>query len=423
MLLPDISYAIFVLNVLVRKSLQSTDVFHVVTGSPPGNEYLIAEKETTRSKIHCASWCTMTVTCNSAVFNSTTMHCGLYRESQSANSSSSLAKQLILQRDETEDNETIVSEITRENTTKFDITSERATLSVSTSERTTNHATTMDKITSPKPTSNELDMTSQEDTISGTTSKQTTNHGTTMEKLTSPKPTSNGLDMTSRGDSISDTTSERTATHGTTMEKLTSQNLTSNGLNMTSQRATINGTTSERTTTHSTTIENLTSQKQTSIVPHDCSDVSVGNFSGVYTIYIDNQPLDVYCEMTDSGQWTVFQRRMDGSTDFYRTWQEYQQGFGNVHSEYWLGDSLTSQDLRYPPNGYEFSTLDRDNDGSFMNCAKKECAGWWFNFCTEGNLNGKYYNGGMIKNDGIYWEAWKLSKYSLRSVSMKIKQV
>ncbi|CAG2242833.1 unnamed protein product [Mytilus edulis] len=99
MLLPDISYAIFVLIFLVKKSLQHTDGFHVVTGLPPGNEYLIAEKEITRSKIDCANWCAMTATCMSAVFNSTAMHCGLYRESQSANSSSSLEKQLILQRD------------------------------------------------------------------------------------------------------------------------------------------------------------------------------------------------------------------------------------------------------------------------------------------------------------------------------------
>ncbi|VDI25737.1 Hypothetical predicted protein [Mytilus galloprovincialis] len=98
MLLPDISYAIFVLIFLVKKSQQHNDAFHVVTGLPPGNEYLIAEKEITRSEIHCAYWCAMTATCNSAVFNSTTMHCGLYRESQSANNSSSLEKQLILQR-------------------------------------------------------------------------------------------------------------------------------------------------------------------------------------------------------------------------------------------------------------------------------------------------------------------------------------
>ncbi|XP_063448308.1 ficolin-1-like [Mytilus trossulus] len=84
-------------------------------------------------------------------------------------------------------------------------------------------------------------------------------------------------------------------------------------------------------------MEILTTQKPTSNGP-DCNGISGGSSSGVYTIYVENLPLDVYCEMTGSGQWTVFQRRIDGSTDFYRTWQEYKQGFGNVNSEYWLGN-------------------------------------------------------------------------------------
>ncbi|XP_063420124.1 plasminogen-like [Mytilus trossulus] len=99
MLLPNITHVIFVLTFLVRKSLQHTDGFHVVTRSSPGNEYLITEKELTRSEIHCANWCAMTATCMSAVFNSTTMHCGLYREYQSTSNSSSQEEQLILQRD------------------------------------------------------------------------------------------------------------------------------------------------------------------------------------------------------------------------------------------------------------------------------------------------------------------------------------
>ena len=33
----------------------------------------------------------------------------------------------------------------------------------------------------------------------------------------------------------------------------------------------------------------------------------------------------------------VVQRRQDGSEDFYRDWLDYQEGFGKVDGEHWLG--------------------------------------------------------------------------------------
>ncbi|XP_053387608.1 ficolin-1-like [Mercenaria mercenaria] len=64
---------------------------------------------------------------------------------------------------------------------------------------------------------------------------------------------------------------------------------------------------------------------------------------------------------TDGGGWTVFQYRFNGSVDFYRNFSEYEEGFGNLKTEFWLGlryiEELASKgrtDLRIDleaPNG------------------------------------------------------------------------
>ena len=61
--------------------------------------------------------------------------------------------------------------------------------------------------------------------------------------------------------------------------------------------------------------------------------------SGVYTIDPDGLgAFDGFCDHTSpGGGWTVFQKRLDGSVDFYRGWNDYKRGFGNLNGEFWLG--------------------------------------------------------------------------------------
>ncbi|XP_074859448.1 angiopoietin-related protein 1 isoform X3 [Carettochelys insculpta] len=73
--------------------------------------------------------------------------------------------------------------------------------------------------------------------------------------------------------------------------------------------------------------------------------------SGIYMIKPgnSNEPVQLWCENSlDPGGWAVIQKRTDGSVNFFRNWDNYKKGFGNVDGEYWLGLEniymLTNQD-------------------------------------------------------------------------------
>ena len=175
----------------------------------------------------------------------------------------------------------------------------------------------------------------------------------------------------------------------------------------------------------------------------------------------------------------MFQRRRDGTENFYRGWVDYENGFGNVKGEHWLGlkkiNCLTSvrgktklridlddfaghsRNVRYDHfhvgtsstnykltiggyqnwgigaagdsmirghNGMQFSTHDRDNDRTSGNCAASYRGAWWYSNCHHSNLNGLYLDG---RNNSIgvvwsYFNATASSYNTLRYSDMKLRR-
>ncbi|OBS80134.1 hypothetical protein A6R68_21663, partial [Neotoma lepida] len=171
-----------------------------------------------------------------------------------------------------------------------------------------------------------------------------------------------------------------------------------------------------------------------------CSEIYNDGFkqSGFYKIKpLQSQAkFSVYCDMSDGGGWTVIQRRSDGSENFSRGWNDYENGFGNFSSyelnigEYsgTAGDSLSGTfhpEVQWwaSHQRMKFSTWDRDNDNYEGNCAEEEQSGWWFNRCHSANLNGVYYQGSYTAetDHGVVWYTWHGWWYSLKSVVMKIR--
>jgi len=178
---------------------------------------------------------------------------------------------------------------------------------------------------------------------------------------------------------------------------------------------------------------------------------TIGNFCGVKC-----SNTRVYCDTTSGGGgWTVIQRRKDGSIDFKkRDWVEYEDGFGSLHGEFWLGlrsihcltkkgnwelridyhlSNKTKSYLSYKQfavgpaedqyqlnisefdsvgltnpfrkelNGMKFSSRDHDNDLSSRNCALRY-GGWWHRNCGSIFLNNDYNDSITIYLNG-QWHA------------------
>ncbi|XP_030026691.1 fibrinogen C domain-containing protein 1 isoform X1 [Manduca sexta] len=211
--------------------------------------------------------------------------------------------------------------------------------------------------------------------------------------------------------------------------------------------------------------------------PTDCHEIQMQGFnvSGIYKIKPDEmEPFYVLCDLTTAGGgWTVLQNRFDGSQDFYKGWSDYENGFGNLAGEFWLGlekiSYLTNQKLyelrieietQHGQDGYagysvftvgpelegyristlgtyygtagdslsyhagqKFSTFDMDNDewkdGS---CSAEHGGAWWYKECDKSNLNGKYsLSADENRGQTIYWISFKGPNYPLTKTKMMIR--
>ena len=73
----------------------------------------------------------------------------------------------------------------------------------------------------------------------------------------------------------------------------------------------------------------------------DCLEVYQKGFkeNGIYEIRIGDKNVKILCDMTTPPfGWTVMQKRFEGSVDFYQIWTVYKNGFGNLKTEFWLGN-------------------------------------------------------------------------------------
>ncbi|XP_061176300.1 ficolin-3-like [Saccostrea echinata] len=193
---------------------------------------------------------------------------------------------------------------------------------------------------------------------------------------------------------------------------------------------------------------------------------------GLYTVFIASEEKLVYCDMsTDGGGWTAIQRRLDETTDFYRTWVEYKQGFGDPSKNYWIGNDAVfeltknkdqelrvwlqsfdgdeaysqyhtfyvgDEDSKYRltvtgysgtagdsvawHSGMKFTTKDQDNDNKISgNCAVDYHGGWWYNNCLNSNLNGEYAQSNVTGSKYPIWYHWKKRSEALKKTMMMIR--
>ncbi|XP_076471196.1 microfibril-associated glycoprotein 4-like [Babylonia areolata] len=193
----------------------------------------------------------------------------------------------------------------------------------------------------------------------------------------------------------------------------------------------------------------------------DCADWKSAGYTGHRVVWIhpvlSPNPFPMMCQLA----WNrgVVMTRWSGTPDFYRDWEQYAEGFGDVSGNHWLGlrkvHQLTQSRCymlvvqlnlanstyyqRYYRNftvsgerqhfvmdfnssfhwvnflgdclsdvrGKPFSTYDADHDDADGSCAERHHSGWWFGNCTLCNPTGELvqpmYNTSRTSDRQAFW--------------------
>ena len=213
----------------------------------------------------------------------------------------------------------------------------------------------------------------------------------------------------------------------------------------------------------------------------DCDDIKNQGYTknGIYKIKpnptcTSKLSFKVVCDLeTSCGGWTVIQRRYNGIVNFYTNWNDYENGFGSLTGEYWLGlekvhrltangdwtlriemedfygnatyaeytnfsigdkstyyrlsfdeyRGIAGDSLQYYAD-MPFSTYDQDHDTSSSNCAQLYQTAWWHGQCNylNANLNGPYIGSPSTSTyAAMIWSDWK-GREALKKSEMKIRR-
>ncbi|XP_056000515.1 uncharacterized protein LOC125655428 isoform X2 [Ostrea edulis] len=151
----------------------------------------------------------------------------------------------------------------------------------------------------------------------------------------------------------------------------------------------------------------------------DAVTPSIGSME-IHNVKLDGQMFLANCMNSTGHIWTMIQRRVDGSVNFYRGWAEYKSGFGDLNSEFWIGDGISCS-LQYCNNNAQFTTYDEDNDSSASsNNAQLWRGAWWYHSGHTSNLNGEYGNNNH--GQGMNWYFFKGWKNSLSATRMMLRR-